>query len=330
MLRHRRLAAAALAVFAAVASGVGVTYAAFKKTTSTPANVVTARPDWKAPVVGATTIAKSPGYLAGYVKQGGSYHLYANVSDPAGNPAAGVASVVGDPSAITAAQTAVPLTAAGGPWTVEGVTYNYRSAALTADAGVTAGAKSWSIVATDAAVPTANTTSATGLTGTVDVTAPSATGVASANVGGGTQAKMEPGDTITLTTSERLDPESVLSGWAGASTGIVVRVTEGGSANDVVTFWAPGEASQLPLGSIDTGRKDYVSTTMRFGLTGTASTMVQSGGAITITFGTASDATGSSGPPIDMTWTPSASAYDRAGLAMGTAALTENDGDRDF
>jgi hypothetical protein len=330
MQGRRRLLAATLGVFAAVASGVGVTYAAFSKTTSNPGSFVSARPDWRAPTVAATTIAKSPGYLAGYVRRNGTYYLYASVSEPASNPAAGIASVVADPSAITASQTAVPLTA-GGPWTVEGVSYNYRSAALTADAGVTAGTKNWSIVATDAAAPTANTTNATGLTGTVDVTAPSATGLASANVGGGTQAKMELGDTITLTTSERLDPESVLSGWAGASTDIVVRVTDGGaSANDAVTFWAPGEASQLALGSIDTGRKDYVTTTVRFGLTGTASTMVQSGSSITITLGTASDATGSSGPPVNMTWTPSAGAYDRAGIAMGAAAYVEADDDRDF
>jgi hypothetical protein len=31
-----------------------------------------------------------------------------------------------------------------------------------------------------------------------------------------------------------------------------------------------------------------------------------------------------------MTWTPSASAYDRAGLAMSTTNVNESDNDRDF
>jgi hypothetical protein len=322
--------------FVAVTSVVGVTHAAFSQTTSNASNAVTARPDWLPPAVGATTIAKEPGYLAGYVRRSGSYRLYADVSDPASNPTAGVASVVADPSAITAAQTSVALTSSGGPWNVEGVSYNYRSALLTADAGVAAGTKSWSLVATDAATPTANTINATGLTGTVDVTAPSASGVAGVNKAGGTAKKLEIGDTLTFTTSERLDPESVLAGWDGATTNVTVQINEGGGAsNDVLSVWNSGNTAQLPLGSLNLGRKDYFSggdVTFGAPAAATRSTMTQSGTTITITFGTMAGAgtAGTSGAAANMTWSPLAGMYDRAGLAFPTTAFPETDADFDF
>ena len=334
MLRRRRAIAVAVVVLAVTASGVGVTYAAFSKTTSNPSNGVTARPDWLAPAVGSTTIAKTPGYIAGYVKRSGSYRLYADVSDPASNPAAGISSVVADPSAITASQTSVALTATGGPWSVEGVSYNYRSAVLTADPAVSAGTKSWSLVATDAAAPTANSTNATGLTGTVDVTTPTATGLAGANKTGGVQSRLEIGDTLTLTTSERVDPESILSGWTGAQTNVTVQIADGGGpSNDFLTVWNSANTSQLPLGSVNLGRKDYFNGDTTYGApaAATRSTMTQSGTTITITLGTLGATTaGTSGAAANMTWTPTATAYDRAGLALSTTPFVETDNDRDF
>jgi hypothetical protein len=330
MRRRRRAISVAVLVFAATASVVGVTHAAFSVSTSNPSNGVTARPDWLPPAVGTTTIAKSPGYLAGYVKRSGSYRLYANVTEPTSNPAAGVASVVADPSAISAGQTSVPLTTTGGPWSVEGVSYNYRSALLTADAGATAGTKSWSLVATDAATPTSNTTNATGLTGTVDVTAPGPAGLTAT---GGLQSKVESGDTLTFTTDERIDPESILSGWTGAQTNVTVQIADGGGpSNDVLTVWDSANTTQSALGSVNLGRKDYFSGDTTYGApaAGTRSTMTQSGNTITITLGTLGAATaGTATNTGNMTWTQSGTAYDRAGLAL-TAAFSESDNDRDF
>ena len=59
--------------------------------------------------------------------------------------------------------------------------------------------------------------------------------------------------------------------------------------------------------------------------------MVQSGNAITITLGTASAATTTAASTGSMIWTPSASAYDRAGNAGTTTARTETGtADREF
>jgi hypothetical protein len=334
MLRRRRTITAAVIAFAVTAGGVGVTHAAFSSTTSNPTNGVTARPDWLGPTVGVTTIAKTTGYIAGYVKRSGTYRLYADVNEPASNPAAGVASVVANPSAFTAAQTSVALTSTGGPWSVEGVSYNYRSGSLTADAGLAAGAKTWSLVATDAASPSANSTTASSLTGTVDITVPTATSIAAANKAGGTQSKPEIGDTLTFTYSEQIDPESVLTGWTGTSTNVTVQILDGGGgANDILTVWNSANSSLLPLGSINLGRKDYFSGNTTFGApaAATRSTMTQSGSTITITLGTLGAATAATGAAsANMVWTPTATPYDRAGLALSTTPFTESDNDRDF
>jgi hypothetical protein len=307
-----------------------VTYAAFSKTTSNPGSVVTARTDWKAPTVSATTVKKSNGYLTGYVRQGGTYHVYANVTEPTSNPAAGIASVNGNIAAVTAGQTAVPLTTAGGPWTVEGVSYNYRSALLTADNPLGAGVKNWSLTSTDAALPTANTTDSTGLTATVDGTAPSATGIATTN--SGTARRPTIGDTITFTSNERIDPESILTGWTGTSTNVTVRITNTGGG-DQLTIRNTADSAQLPLGTVNLGRTDYVTATATFGpsAAATKSTMVQSTNTITVTLGTLTAGTATTAAAGgNMSWTPSATAYDRAGIAMSTTAFTEAGNGNDF
>ena len=69
------------------------------------------------------------------------------------------------------------MTTTGGPWTVAGTTYSYRSASLTANAVLTAAAKTYSVTASDFAV---NQTTGN-FNVTVDNTVPtiSATAVAS-------------------------------------------------------------------------------------------------------------------------------------------------------
>ena len=70
-----------------------------------------------APRVSTSVIAKSTGGRDGKIKQGGTYHVYANVTG-SGNPPAGLASLTADVSAITTGQTAVALT--NGSYTVGG------------------------------------------------------------------------------------------------------------------------------------------------------------------------------------------------------------------
>ncbi len=255
MPRPSRLLVLVLLGTAFAGLGAGVTHAAFNKTTTNSGDVITGRPDWLPPTVSATAVAKSTGYSANYVKQGGSYYVYANVAEPASNPAAGVASVTADASALTGGATALALITTGGPWTVEGTTYNYRSALQTAGNPLAAGVKTWSLTATDAATPTTNSTTSPGLTANVDNTAPTASSISAANKTGGTQSRPEQGDTITFTYSEPIDPDSILSGWTGASTNVTVRITN--ATNDSLAVWDTANTTQLPLGSVNLANGGY-------------------------------------------------------------------------
>ena len=135
-----------------------------------------------APAVSAAMIAKSAGGVGRLHPQGGQYHVYANVTDQ-GSPASGVATVRANVSTVTTGATAVALTA--GTYTVEGVSYNYRSAVQTASNPLAAGSKAFSITATDAAT---NAGTQGGFSVVVDNTAPSASDVQTVNTGhGGTR-----------------------------------------------------------------------------------------------------------------------------------------------
>ena len=94
----------------------------------TPANTYSSKADWKAPTVDRSVIQPNGGNnaSAGFVKQGQSYFVYANVTDT-GNPASGISSVTANVCNVTSAScSAVAMTA--GSYTVNSITYNYRSA----------------------------------------------------------------------------------------------------------------------------------------------------------------------------------------------------------
>jgi hypothetical protein len=292
----------------------GSTLAAFRTSTSNAGNGFSAASDYRAPSVSTTTIAKTPGYSAAYLKQGGTYYVYANVTDT-GSPASGISTVTADVSAITTGATAESLVS--GLYSAEGTTYNYRSASRVANNPLAAGSKSYTITSTDAAT---NSATQGGFSVTVDNTAPTATDVQAAN-GSTTVGRPELGDTVTFTFSEQIDPASILSGWTGASTNVVVRVNN--TATDTLLVYNSANATQLPLGTVNLARTDYVTANRTFGASGTPSTMVRSGSTVTLTLGTASGATTTAAATGTMTWTPSASAYDRAGNAGTTAAATE-------
>jgi hypothetical protein len=304
-----------LALAALLASTGGSTFAAFRSTTSSSANSFAAAADYRAPSVSTTVIAKTSGYDAGYVKQGGTYYVYANVSDT-GNPASGISTVTADVSAVTTGSTAVTITS--GAYSAQGTSYNYRSASLTASNPLAAGSKSYSITSTDAA---GNSRTQTAFPVTVDNTAPTASDVQTAN-GAATAARPELGDTITYTFSEPIDPQSIVAGWTGASTSVVVRINNG--TPDTLLVFNSANTAQLPLGSVNLVGTNYVGANRTFGASGTASTMVRSGSTITVTLGTASGATLTETTNGAMIWTPSASAYDRAGNAGSTTNATES------
>jgi hypothetical protein len=283
-----------------------------------PGNSITAATDFRAPSVSATTLAKTGGGTVGQIKKGGTYYVYANVSDT-GNPASGVSTVTANVSSITSGSTAVALSP--GTFTAGGVSYGYRSASLTAGTGLAAGSYSYSLTTTDAA---GNSKTQSGYSVVVDNTVPAGTDVQTAN-GGTANGLAEAADKISFSFSKAIDPNSVLSGWSGASTNVVVRLNNGaGASNDTVTIFNSSNAAQLPLGSVNLGRVDYTGAGITFGATGTASSMAMSGNTITITLGTQSAAATTAAATGTMTWTPSASATDPAGNGTATTAVTES------
>jgi hypothetical protein len=305
--------ALALGLTSLVAAG-SVWGAFSSKTASSTENTITAAADFRAPSSSATTIAKTTGGIDGFIKKGGTYYVYANVTDT-GNPASGVSTVTANVSTITSGQTAVSLVA--GSFSADGVSYNRRSAALTAGSTIAAGTLSYSLTLTDVA---GNSRTESGLLVTVDNTAPTASDIQTTN-GGAIAGRADSGDKITYSFSEAPDPASILAGWSGASTNVVVRFAN--ATNDRVTIFNSTNSTQLPLGSINLGRNDYVTAAITFGATGTASTMVLSGNQISITLGTQSAAAATAAATGTMIWTPSAAVTDPAGNASTTATATE-------
>ena len=317
-----------------VAIGFGAitpSFASFSSRADNPGNSITAASDFRPPQVTAVALGKASGGTPGFVKQGGSYFVYANVAADTGNPASGTASVTADAGNFTTGATAVSLVA--GSYSAGGVSYNYRSASLLANAILAQGAKSLSVTATDKAL---NSASLAG-SATVDNTAPAAADVQTTNAGSNGLA--EAGDSLVLSFSEPIEPASILNGWSGAATGVVVRINDNGLlglplGNDSVQVWNAANSAVLPLGTVDLGRSDYVAGllggSLRFGASGTASTMTMSGNTVTIVLGTYNatpildPARATAGGNGTATWTPVAGPYDRAENAISTAAATES------
>lgn len=321
--RQRRFALALLAALLGLATTAGVVWALYTNSAASDGNELVAAADWVAPSASASVIGKSQGGVPGYIRQGGTYMVYANVSD-SGGPASGISSVTANASAITSGQTAAGLGA--GSFPIGGVTYSHRSSTLTAGATLAAGTYSYSLTSKDLA---GNSRTQSGYTVTVDNTAPTAADIQTANKAGNTGGKPEAGDTITFTFSEPIDPSSILAGWEGQSTGVVVRITN--ATGDPLTVFNAANTAQLPLGSVNLGRNDYATANATFGASGTVSTMVLSGNSITVTLGTASAGPSTASTTGTMIWTPSASAYDRAGNAETTTARSETGtADREF
>lgn len=317
-------------------AAIGGTFAALSSTAGNAGNDVTAAEDFRAPAVDAGVIVRSGGSVPAFVRQAGTYHVYARVAADTGDPAAGIATVTADVSSVTSGGTAVPLLP--GSHSVDGASYNYRSAALVADALLAEGPRSYSVRATDDA---SNAATLAGLSVMVDNSAPSAADVQTANASGGTVGRAQLGDTLTLTFSEQIDPATILSGWAGGSTNVVVRMTNGGllglGTDDLEVRNAAGSAA-LPLGRVDLGRSDYVTgllggETVSFGAGGTPSTMAMAGNDLTLTLGSASGSgsVATAAGNGTASWAPSATPTDRAGNLSSLAGANESGAaDREF
>jgi hypothetical protein len=309
--RSRRAKWAALLSVAALAMAsatIGGTQGAFAGQTDAGSNVITAMPDFRGPTVSPIAIGKDGGFATGYLRTGGTYRVYAEVTD-VGSPASGTASVVANVSNVTAGEVSVPLVA--GTYTAGGVSYNYRSAVLTAGT-LPNGPLTFSVTATDAA---ANVTLTSGSV-MIDNTAPAATNISAS---GGIAGRPEAGDVLTLTTNDTLDAYSLLAYWTGAATTVQVRLVNQGGG-DRLQVWDSAGTTQIPFGTINLGRTDFTTTTLAFN----GSTMTQAGTAITIVLGAPVVGTVTTvGGADNMSWNPSATATDRAGNPMTTGAFNE-------
>lgn len=313
--------AGACLVAAAVAFGApGVTFSDFTATTASPASTFTAASDTTIPVVSAAVAVKAAGGTISAIRANGTYYVYATATDETamGAVTANLSTLGGG--------TAVAMTA--GSYAIGGVTYTYRTALVTAPSTVTAGSKSITINALDAAGNAGSRTA----TVTVDNTAPSPSSIATTNRSGGTAGRPELGDKLTLTYTESMEPTSFIAGWTGASTNIQVALVDGGGgANDYLQFYEASaslsDLNTIPLGTIDLGSNAYITngSYLVFGYTGngTPSTMVRAAGVFTITLGTPTAQANTVGTAT-MKWTPSAEATDLSGNPSTTATLTES------
>jgi hypothetical protein len=312
-LKLRRVTLVALCTLVIGGLAVGGTFAAFKSQTDNPSNSVTAASDFRAPPLTAQVVSKTQGGAPAYIKQGGTYYVYANVGADTGNPATGISSVTADASNLTTGQTSVAMTS--GSWTVGATTYNYRTASLTANAVLTAGSKAFSVTATDG-----NSNSATGNgTVTVDNTGPSASDVQATNTAaGGTAGTAEAGDTIKYSFNEPIESYSLP--WNGAANVTVRLLNGGGAVSGKLQVWDAANTAQLALGQVDLAQKGYTNGNVDF----TNSTMTISGNDVTIVLGTASGAVKTENTASAMIWTPSIATRDRADNAGLAAPATES------
>jgi len=300
---------------------VGGAFAAFRSTTSNGTNSFSAAPDWVGPSASATVIGRtgdcSPG-KPGSIRQGAPYYVYANVAD-SGNPASGIATVNGNVSSVSTGQNSVAL--APGAYSAGGTAYNYRTASVTANNPLANGNYAYSLTSKD---NLGNTTVQPGFPVVVDNTVPVGVDVQTAN-GPGTAGLPDLGDTVTFTYSEPVEPCSILAGWSGAATNVVVRLYDFGTP-DYLAVLDPTGMTVLGTGFVNLGptRGNYTTTGATFGSSGTPSTMVASGSTITVTLGTLSVGSVQTASGADtMVWTPSANATDNAGNACSTTNVNE-------
>lgn len=314
MRGRRRMAALTFVLFVL---GAGTAYAAFSRITSNPGNSFQTVDDFLGPTASRAVVQKSQGGTAGYLKNGGTFRVYAQVDDQ-GNPAHAIASVQAVVPNLVAAGS--PATMTVGSYTVDGQTYNYGLVAnLTARNPLATG--TWQLNMSDDRTP-ANTTLQSGSAVIIDNAACTSFNVQTANAGAFV-GRPEINDTITYTFSEPVEPASILAGWTGAATDVTLRLNNN-AGQDRVQIWNSANGAQLPLGEVNT-LQAFTGANRTFGAPATAqrSRMAMSGSAITVTLGTASGATTTSAGGQNMTWTPVATPYDRAANTCTAVAVNE-------
>lgn len=164
--------------------------------------------------------------------------------------------------------------------------------------------------------------------------------IQSAN-GGSTTGRMEAGDTMTFTYSDRVNPSSLISGWNGSALAVTLRARDGnllglGNSGDTVDVIRNG--ALVNLGSVNL-RQNFIrsNATVSFNATLTATTVTTNGvprTVVTVVLGPVASGSGSirtASAAAAMIWTPSSNAADLSGSRSSTAPATESGTlDRDF
>jgi hypothetical protein len=167
-------------------------------------NPFTPTADSTGPVATSATVVDATARQGGFIHQGGSFLIYANVSD-----AGGVSTVTATINAISTT-TSTALTPCTSGCVVNGVTYDYKSAQQAAKNPLPAGAYNYTITATD---NVGNTATSAGFPVTADSTGPTVTTITSTNNDGAVAA----GDTLTVTYNKNIAPASVNTTAAAAT-----------------------------------------------------------------------------------------------------------------
>lgn len=327
-------AAGVLLLAAAGATGaITLTSSDFSATSTNTGNTFTAttQPN-TAPVVSAAVIGRSGSSAAGSIAKSKTFYVYANATDDTA-----VSTVKATLTNVTGSATAVTLTA--GTWTAPGGTsYGYRSAVLTSSSTLTAGAKSFTVTATDGSALSHTFTGSV----TADITVPTGASILTTNKAGGTAGRVEMGDTISFGFSENVEPDSVLSGWDGTATDVMVGVFNNSSGNDtLIVYRYDTSSTPIELGVVNLGSSGAIGgsagTYVGFGVvgTGTASSITMSGATATVTLGSVFGSGGgtvatNTTATLKEIWTPDASVLDLAGNAMSTATRTATTGHKVF
>ena len=97
-----------------------------------------------------------------------------------------------------------------------------------------------------------------------------------------------PADTMTLTATEPLDPQSILPGWTGNATPVIVALSDGTANGWTSCTLRTPRPSPCRSGRFDLGRNDYATGPVTFGQTSPPSTMTRVGNAIVVTLGAVS------------------------------------------
>jgi hypothetical protein len=266
---------AAFATLFACSQLFGATSSSFSATTATSGNTVTAAANWTPAVVESVVVQKAQGGIVDKIRGDGQFYVYADVSD------VGSGSVTASVSNLTWSS---PATMSAGSWTVNGTSYNYRSALLTAKNTLSTTSYSMSVTANDG-VNTPSTVSKTvGAHSSTTVHNP--TNFTTTN--SGTSGKVTTGDKMTFTFSNAPDPESLFEGWNGTTRTVNVQLTDGGvfgwssSTQDVIGI-TDSNNDVTALGYVVLGG-NYANTNKS--VTFPNSTMVVSGNTYVVTIGT--------------------------------------------